>query len=326
LRANHAEFDIVLMDVQMPVLDGNETTRRIRNDLQLTDLPIVALTAGALVIERQRALEAGMNDFISKPFDPQSLIRKVRRLVEKARGEPISMVILDTLPAVQADARRKLIPSIDAGVVQQMFGDDLLLFQSLLGRLLKEYVDLTLPIRVFPDDQPMRARLVGRTHKLKGSAGMIGATDVVRLAGAAETALHQGRPVEVVEGILQRLAAALTVLNEEAAPYLKLHRELNANKPERSGGGSADAAQISELCILLENQDLAALNKFKLISSSLGEMLGGLRFNRLCDAIDSLDFRQGAQLLQEAQLLGAIKFPTDALAVAPVIVSAIPAS
>jgi PAS domain S-box-containing protein len=326
LRANHAEFDIVLMDVQMPVLDGNETTRRIRNDLQLTDLPIVALTAGALVIERQRALEAGMNDFISKPFDPQSLIRKVRRLVEKARGEPISMVILDTLPAVQADARPKLIPSIDAGVVQQMFGDDLLLFQSLLGRLLKEYVDLTLPIRVFPDDQSMRARLVGRTHKLKGSAGMIGATDVVRLAGAAETALHQGRPVEVVEGILQRLAAALTVLNEEAAPYLKLHRELNANKPERSGGGNADAAQISELCILLENQDLAALNKFKLISSSLGEMLGGLRFNRLCDAIDSLDFRQGAQLLQEAQLLGAIKFPTDALAGAPAIVSAIPAS
>ena len=78
--------------------------------------------------------------------------------------------------------------------------------------------------------------------------------------------------------------------------------------------------------MLLENQDLAALNKFKLISSSLGEMLGGLRFNRLCDAIDSLDFRQGAQLLQEAQLLGAIKFPTDALAVAPEIVSAIPAS
>jgi HPt (histidine-containing phosphotransfer) domain-containing protein len=187
-------------------------------------------------------------------------------------------------------------------------------------------VDLTLPIRVSLDDQPMRGRLMGRTHKLKGSAGMIGATDVVRLAGAAETALHQGRPVEVVEGILQRLASALTVLGEEAAPYLKQHKELNANKPERSGGGMADAAQISDLCILLENQDLAALNKFKLISSSLGEKLGALRFDRLCDAIDSLDFRQSAQLLREAQLVGAINFAADAPGAAPMIASAIPAS
>jgi PAS domain S-box-containing protein len=325
LRSHHADLDIVLMDVQMPVLDGNETTRRIRNDLRLKDLPIVALTAGALVIERQRALDAGMNDFISKPFDPQALIRKVRRLVEKARGEPISMVILDTLPAVQADDRPKLIPSIDAGVVQQMFGDDLVLFQSLLGRLLKEYVDLTLPIRVSPDDQPMRARLMGRTHKLKGSAGMIGATDVVRLAGAAETALHQGRPVEVIEGILQRLGSALTVLGEEAAPYLKQHRELNANKPVRSGVGRADAAQISDLCTLLENQDLAALNKFKVISSALGEMLGALRFDHLCDAIDSLDFRQSAQLLREAQLVGAINFAAGTPGGSTRIEAAIPA-
>jgi CheY-like chemotaxis protein len=59
----------------------------------------VALTAGALVGERQRALEAGMNDFISKPFDPQALIRKVRRLVEQARGEPIPMVMFETEPA-----------------------------------------------------------------------------------------------------------------------------------------------------------------------------------------------------------------------------------
>jgi PAS domain S-box-containing protein len=302
LRAHHANLDIVLMDVQMPALDGNETTRRIRSDLGVKDLPIVALTAGALVIERQRALEAGMNDFISKPFDPQALIRKVRRLVEKTRGEPISMVILDTPPAPQANGRPKLIPSIDAGIVQQMFGDDLALFQSLLGRLLEEYTDFTAPIDVPPDDSTLRARLKGRAHKLKGSAGMIGATDIVRLAGAAETALHQGRPVEVVEGILLRLARALTALNEEAAPYLAQQKELSSLAPQQSAGTNADSVQLNDLCMLLESQDLAALGKFKLLSRSLSDTLGSLRFERLRAAIDGLDFQQGVQLLREAQL------------------------
>src|SRR5450755_904062 len=72
LRVHHQLIDVVLMDVQMPVLDGNEAARRIRGALQLKHLPIVALTAGALVGERQRALDAGMNDFISKPLDPQA--------------------------------------------------------------------------------------------------------------------------------------------------------------------------------------------------------------------------------------------------------------
>jgi PAS domain S-box-containing protein len=302
VRAHHTELDIVLMDVQMPIVDGNEITRRIRNDLRLRNLPIVALTAGALVIERQRALEAGMNDFISKPFDPQALIRKVRRLVERARGEPISMVIIDAPLPLPADGRPEFISSLDAGIVHQMFGDDLVLFQSLLSRLLKEYTDLTIPISVAPDEPTKRARLMGRTHKLKGSAGMIGATEIVRLAGAAESALHQGRPAATVEAILQRLASALTALSEEAAPYLERQKELNAAKPPGPAHGNADLAQLNDLCVLLEGQDLSALHKFQLISSALSGMLGAVRFDRLRDAIDNLDFQQAAQLLREAQL------------------------
>jgi PAS domain S-box-containing protein len=301
VRANHQLLDIVLMDVQMPVLDGNEATRRIREELQLTALPIIALTAGALTVKRQRALEAGMNDFITKPFDPQALIRKVRRLVENARGEPISMVILDAQPAGETDNRPKLMPSIDAGIVQQMFGEDLLLFKSLLLRLLQEYTDFAVPIRVSPDDQTMHARLMGRAHKLKGSAGMIGATEIVRLAGATEKAFQQGRPVDVVEGLLARLASALVTLSDEAAPYLKRQAESEATDSSADSGSVADTAHIDELCALLERQDLAALEKFKSLSLSLSDVLGALRFDRLRDAVDNLDFRQGLQLLCEAR-------------------------
>jgi CheY-like chemotaxis protein len=302
VRAHHQLLDIVLMDVQMPIVDGNEATRRIREELQLTMLPIVALTAGALVVERQRALEAGMNDFISKPFDPQALIRKVRRLVEKARGEPISMVILNAQPARDAENRPKLMPSIDAGIVQQMFGEDLLLFKSLLLRLLQEYTDFAVPIRVPSDDQVMHARLMGRAHKLKGSAGMIGATEIVRLAGATEKALQKRRPADVVEGLLVRLASALATLRDEAAPYLKRHAEIDTTDSSTDGGASADTARLNELCALLERQDLAALEKFKSLSLSLSGLVGALRFDRLRDAIENLEFRQGLQLLCEARL------------------------
>jgi PAS domain S-box-containing protein len=304
VRIHHQRLDIVLMDVQMPTLDGNEATRRIRAELQLRTLPIVALTAGALVAERQRALEAGMNDFISKPFDPQALIRKVRRLVEEARGEPIPMVILDTQLALGPSDSPKLMPSIDAGIVQQMFGDDLTLFKSLVVRLLQEYTDLAVPACVAPDDQTLRAQLTGRVHKLKGSAGMIGATEIMRLAGASEKALNQGRSVDAVEGLLRQLASALTTLSEEARLYLKQQVEWETRAgTEAVPHRYADTAQLNELCALFESQDLSALDKFKILSPSLSEVLGTLRFDHLRDAVENLDFQQGAQLLREARLM-----------------------
>ena len=302
VRAHHEQLDVVLMDVQMPVLDGNEVTRRIRGELQLQTLPIVALTAGALVGERQRSLEAGMNEFVSKPFDPEALIRKVRRLVEQARGEPIAIVVLDTKPARHA-VDGPLMSSIDAGVVKQMFGGDRSLFKSLLARMLRDYADLALPISVSPDDQTIRSRLQERTHRLKGSAGMIGATKVMLLAGAAEEALQECRPVDTVEGILRQLSSALTTLREEAEVLLAGQPEPDADTGAKAASppntGSAD---IDELCALLESQNLAAVDKFGLLSRSLSETLSAARFDRLRDAIDDLDFQRGAELLREAAM------------------------
>jgi CheY-like chemotaxis protein len=304
VRANAQSLDIVLMDVQMPILDGNETTRRIREELQLLALPIVALTAGALVVERQRALEAGMNDFISKPFDPHALIRKVRRLVEESRGAPIPLVICEPQPN-QSVADTSLPPSIDASVVQQMFGEDLTLFKSVLGRMLREYADLALPTDAPFNDEVTRRQLQARTHKLKGSAGMVGSMRIMRLAGAAESALLQDRPDKTVQRLLQQLAAALTTLGEEAAPYLqdKPATDLIANN-EEAHLVSIGTPELDELCALLEGQNLAALDKFSGLHRSLREILPATRFERLREAIETLDFPRGAQLLREIRPVG----------------------
>ncbi len=79
-----SDFDLILMDVQMPVLDGLETTRLIRNNPRWKTLPIVAMTAHAMTGDKENCLEAGMNDYVSKPVSPDHLLRVVDEyLVQK---------------------------------------------------------------------------------------------------------------------------------------------------------------------------------------------------------------------------------------------------
>ncbi|MEO8124363.1 MAG: PAS domain S-box protein [Burkholderiales bacterium] len=86
-------FDVVLMDLQMPQMGGVEAARALRRCYAVDELPIIALTAAALVSERQQALQAGMNDFISKPIDPDQLLRALGRALAPGRAKPV----LDTL-------------------------------------------------------------------------------------------------------------------------------------------------------------------------------------------------------------------------------------
>jgi PAS domain S-box-containing protein len=300
VRTHHRELDVVLMDVQMPVLDGNEATRRIRGELRLAALPIIALTAGALVGERQRSLDAGMNEFISKPFDPQALIRKVRHVVERARGAPIAVVAHSMKPAGGAiDVSR--MSSIDAGTVQRTFGDDLSLFKSLLPRILRDFAEFALPVTVTPADESVRRRLKERTHKLKGSAGMIGAIHVMRFAGEAEEALSQGRPAPLVEAIFKQLAAALTTLSEEAGLLLASAPSRNAGAAdEQAGHPLLVRADFDALFALLDGHDIAAVQRFDAMSASLRECLSAERFGTLKYAIESHEFGRGAELLRSA--------------------------
>ncbi len=90
-----AAIDAVLMDIQMPVMDGLEACRILRQELRMT-LPVIALTAGALVDERERALEAGMTDFLSKPLDPAVVVRSLRLHIDRAASAEVMDRKVDT--------------------------------------------------------------------------------------------------------------------------------------------------------------------------------------------------------------------------------------
>jgi CheY-like chemotaxis protein len=214
VRAHQRQLDIILMDVQMPNLDGNEATRRIRREFGLTELPIAAMTAGALVTERQCSLDAGMNDFVSKPFAPQALIRMVRRLVEAARRRPIAMVSVER-PSDRHATDSAFPAAIDPVAVQQMFGHDLGRFKLMLSRVLREYADLGLAVSIPAAQSADRMQMRARLHKLAGAAGMLGATELMKVAVSAQRAIEGDASVDAEQCMLQ-LAIALTTLRYQA--------------------------------------------------------------------------------------------------------------
>ena len=81
------DYDLVLMDMQMPVMDGIDATRVIRSDLRFKTLPIIAMTANAMAADRDRCLDAGMNDHIAKPIDPDQLFNVLLRWTGRSKAE-----------------------------------------------------------------------------------------------------------------------------------------------------------------------------------------------------------------------------------------------
>jgi CheY-like chemotaxis protein len=208
LQVGPLSFDVVLMDVQMPIMDGYEATRRIRVDLGLVNLPIVALTAGALSSERQRAAAVGMDDFIIKPFDAPTLISSVLRHARSIRTPTAVPIDATTDPPAQAANAWLEIHGIDTDEARGRWCDDWDLFRSMLARCLDEFSDIAVPAA---GEASAALRIQSsRLHKLRGGACMLGARTVQALAADAQAACAAGDSAQAA-----RLADKLSVhMNE----------------------------------------------------------------------------------------------------------------
>jgi|GEM_PF-6468351 len=200
----------------MPDLDGYETTRKIRQELGLAGLPIIALTADALVSSREKAAQAGMNDFVSKPFEPAALFGTISRHLPGDGGTSPVPPNRAALPVVDDGAGWPLTEGIDAEDARTRMSGDATLFRELLTIFLR---DLGEPRSFMGDGTPAdNQALTARFHKLRGAAGQIGARAIHDLAGAAETALRGSdarRAMELgheMDDHLRRLGQAAAVV------------------------------------------------------------------------------------------------------------------
>jgi CheY-like chemotaxis protein/HPt (histidine-containing phosphotransfer) domain-containing protein len=189
-------YDVVLMDVQMPEMDGLEATRRLRESKRLPDLPVIAMTAHALESERQRCLAAGMNDFLTKPIDP-ALLQKMLVRWQPKPASPAREHKLESAPMNTVDGFPDL-PGIDKADGLKRMMNKPSLYEKVLRDFHARFSDEPMHIRsaLANGDFPTAER---RAHSTKGLAGTISALGLQSAAKELENTLHAGEmPSETI--------------------------------------------------------------------------------------------------------------------------------
>ncbi len=303
-------FDAVLMDLQMPVMDGFTATARIRQDLGRSTLPIVAMTANALASDREACLAAGMNEHVGKPFDLDRLVAVLLRLTGRApaaedgRGTAPDAALPPPLPAPLAEAAAAA--GVDLPAALQRMGGKRAVYARMLRTSLVDFERLAARLQCLPVEG--EAGQAARTlHTLKGLAATLGIAALAKTAAQAEQRVVAGRPATdagpACIGVGAALAAALPALTTlalrlddqgtDAAPAPGLHDD-----------GAALHAGLAELATLLEQSDMRATELTPALRRQAGATFGPL-LAELDDAVGALDFERAAplcrQLLQETQ-------------------------
>lgn len=296
LRQDPTEFDAVLMDVQMPEMDGLEATRAMRREPELADVPVVALTAGALAQERRRALEAGMNEFLTKPLEPTTMVRTVRQAIERATGLQVPVLQLDGMPPPPSAAQEwPQIEGIDGPRAAARLGHDVSLLRLSLSRLSDGFGDIAKQPWPAPASEQDRSALAARLHKLRGAASMIDAIEVSRAADAVECGLRDGVAEAALAGPWRALQQALSRLLASSGVWLASQ---NGQRPPARAVPPASDTTLERLTGLLSTNDMDALGLFEAEADGLRARLGDETMEQVGRLMDTLDFAAAARLLQ----------------------------
>jgi CheY-like chemotaxis protein len=180
-------FDAVLMDLQMPVLDGYGATRLIREQLGLTELPVIALSANVLPQDRATSLAAGMSEHVGKPFEISKLTEVLLHHTGWTTRAPAtsSTIDPDTEPRRDVATVEKYSDVIDVAGALAWVGDDIEMYRHLLDSFLDD-------VRINADqlqnhfERDEQGDAVRVLHTLKGLARTVGALELSHFAANAE--------------------------------------------------------------------------------------------------------------------------------------------
>jgi PAS domain S-box-containing protein len=301
LAANAAAFDLVLMDLQMPVMDGLTATRHIRQNLGLQQLPIIAMTANAMQSDREACVAAGMNEHVGKPFDLNHLVAVLRQ--QLGRQDSPAPVANPPAPVTSGLTNGISHAAAHAGVnleqaLQFMAGQ-----QELYERLLPMFLENLAAIPgqlhelMAQGDTQSASRLL---HSLKGLAGQMGATALALEAAKDEKQLAGTPPPEQAAAAVEQACSAIM----QAAPGLiALQQAFTAQQAAQAhdsvAGSSLDspALQIAlrALMQLLENSDMQALAVIDQLQTQFSPGLNE-PLSALASAINGLAFDHALEL------------------------------
>ena len=300
ILARDARFDGVLMDCQMPVMDGYVATQRLRAQPQFQNLPIIAMTANAMAGDREKVLAIGMQDHIAKPLRVDDMFACMARWIHPAH--PTTPPTLNTETSASKDAKRATlaaIPGIDIAQGLARVEQDEAFYRRLLHRFATSYDNFAHAFtQARQDIDPSAAMRCA--HTLRGSAGTIGATDVAQAANALELACTEGAAEDVVERLLLETVVQLQPV---VAALLALESTASLVKPTvgRALPPGAPRVDVAPLLVrlrkLLVENDAEAddlLEQIVDVLNSNGDPLADA-LSPVVKAIDNIDFDTALQ-------------------------------
>ncbi|MGD9947292.1 MAG: response regulator [Desulfobulbus sp.] len=210
-----APYDLVLMDCHMPLLDGYEATRRIRNVQSRVlnhQVPVVAMTAHASLSERERCLQCGMDDFLSKPVIPQMLVEKLEKWLSDP--PPFPQRILDAYHLEPSMAHHwKVLPVWDReGMLARLMGDTQV--AKTIGRGFLADVPLQIKELKTSLSAGDAAGVVRQAHTIKGAAAIIGGERLKAVAREIEQSAQTG-PLGALHAHLDAMRTEFEVLKQQ---------------------------------------------------------------------------------------------------------------
>ncbi len=305
-RVLQEKFDGVLMDMQMPVMDGITATREIRKNPKFADLPIIAMTANVMINDRERCLAAGMNDYIAKPIDPNQMVDTLAEWVipsQPAASDLKAMHANRAQWAHREDAQERQTATgaliLEAGkAIANLGGEELYLtviekFIANQGQVVQSIVNA-----LAANDRQTAERLA---HTLRGLAATIGAATLAETARHLDAAIRKGDTKDypyLIEATVTELDKVIVAVNA----YLQAHAAGIETIPPGRMRQPLDQAQLDALLAQLTAQlrafDSEAGDTMRLISRQAEGVPIAPRYARLNRYINDYDYENALAELQ----------------------------
>jgi CheY-like chemotaxis protein len=301
ILARPTHWDVVLMDMQMPVMDGVTATIEVRKTISAEQLPIVAMTANAMVQDKEKCMAAGMQDFVTKPIDPdvlwETLLRVIRSKaasLESAALTKISQMVSDsTVPvAVEQFVLPSGIQGLDSALGLRRVSGKIVLYETILRKYIAGQATVVDELRTAVENQDfeLAKRLA---HTTKGVSGNIGATGVQGIAAEIEAGLGEGVDSVAILDKLRVLQSALAPLLQSLAACLP--------QDTKAVAVTIDTEKLAELRAqltdFLKADDSQAADLFE-EHASLFQAAWPEQFKSLETDLKNFDFDQALQTLE----------------------------